>query len=52
MPSAVLVDDEFDLDIDSVVTLDIEDSTMITSVSLCTPGCTSPGTGSGCSYCC
>jgi gallidermin/nisin family lantibiotic len=24
----------------------------VTSISLCTPGCTSPGGGSNCSFCC
>lgn len=41
----------FDIDVDVKVE-QIPASTMITSVVVCTPGCTSPGGGSFCSYCC
>jgi gallidermin/nisin family lantibiotic len=43
--------DLFDLDLEvSLVKMDVHPA--ITSISLCTPGCTSPGGGSNCSFCC
>lgn len=43
--------DLFELDLDvSIEKLAV--NPMITSVSLCTPGCTSRGGGSNCSFCC
>lgn len=42
---------DFDLDAEiSVAVMSTEPA--ITSASICTPGCTSPGTGSFCSFCC
>lgn len=41
----------FDLDMDIQVEL-TPASPAITSKSLCTPGCTSAGGGSNCSFCC
>ncbi len=45
------VTDEFDLDLDVEIS-ELMSSPAITSVSLCTPGCTSAGGGSNCSFCC
>jgi gallidermin/nisin family lantibiotic len=43
--------DLFDLDLEvSVEKMNV--NPMWTSHSLCTPGCTSPGGGSNCSFCC
>ncbi|SDC53842.1 gallidermin/nisin family lantibiotic [Actinokineospora iranica] len=43
--------DLFDLDLEvGVDTMSVDPA--VTSVSLCTPGCTSPGGGSNCSFCC
>lgn len=40
-------------DLDAEITLSATNATpMITSKFICTPGCTSPGGGSFCSYCC
>ena len=47
----IAVDDLFDLDVDVNIEMTTA-SPMITSVSLCTPGCTSEGGGSQCSFCC
>lgn len=44
-------DDLFDLDAEVTVQTSAVTPT-ITSVSLCTPGCTSPNGGSFCSFCC
>lgn len=42
---------DFDLDAEiSVAVMSTEPA--ITSASICTPGCTSLGTGSFCSFCC
>jgi gallidermin/nisin family lantibiotic len=43
--------DILDLDIE-VGTEEAAAGPMVTSWSICTPGCTSPGGGSACSYCC
>jgi Gallidermin len=48
---SVSLDGLFDLDL-SVSTEDIVNTTEFRSWSLCTPGCTSPGGGSNCSWCC
>ncbi|GAA2978702.1 gallidermin/nisin family lantibiotic [Actinokineospora diospyrosa] len=43
--------DLFDLDLEvSVEQMSLTPA--ITSISLCTPGCTSAGGGSNCSFCC
>lgn len=43
--------DLFDLDLEvSLVKMDVHPA--VTSKFLCTPGCTSPGGGSMCSFCC
>ncbi|MFI5493480.1 gallidermin/nisin family lantibiotic [Actinoplanes sp. NPDC051859] len=47
----VTVDDLFDLDVDVNIEMTTA-SPMVTSWSLCTPGCTSEGGGSQCSFCC
>lgn len=39
-------------DLDAEITLAAGSTPMITSRFICTPGCTSPGGGSFCSYCC
>lgn len=44
-------ENDFDLDVDVAVQT-VAASTAITSRFVCTPGCTSPGGGSFCSYCC
>jgi gallidermin/nisin family lantibiotic len=44
-------ENNFDLDVDVAVQT-VAASTAITSKFVCTPGCTSPGGGSFCSYCC
>ncbi|MFB7178746.1 gallidermin/nisin family lantibiotic [Streptomyces sp. NPDC056257] len=41
----------FDLDLEIGVEKSIA-GPAITSISYCTPGCTSEGGGSGCSHCC
>ncbi|MEU9621691.1 MULTISPECIES: gallidermin/nisin family lantibiotic [unclassified Streptomyces] len=43
--------DLFDLDLEIGVERSVA-GPAITSVSYCTPGCTSEGGGSGCSHCC
>ncbi|MGW3991866.1 gallidermin/nisin family lantibiotic [Amycolatopsis sp. NPDC004772] len=43
--------DLFDLDLEVGVEK-MSVTPAITSISLCTPGCTSPGGGSNCSFCC
>lgn len=47
----ILDTDAFDLDLE-VSTQEMTVSPAITSHFFCTPGCTSPGGGSFCSYCC
>lgn len=49
--TAVVVEDPFDLDVE-VSTQEVSFSSTITSKFLCTGGCTSPGGGSFCSWCC
>jgi gallidermin/nisin family lantibiotic len=49
--AAVLDVDAFDLDLEVKVE-DVMASPAVTSWSICTPGCTSPGGGSNCSFCC
>ncbi|QXJ22484.1 hypothetical protein AGRA3207_003488 [Actinomadura graeca] len=44
-------DADFDLDIDSSV-ITVTTGPSVTSHAVCTPGCTSPGGGSFCSWCC
>ncbi len=47
------VDDADLFDLDAEITVgQITAGPAITSWSVCTPGCTSPNGGSGCSYCC
>ncbi|MEV7652236.1 gallidermin/nisin family lantibiotic [Kocuria marina] len=46
-----VMDIDLEIDIDAMPT-DADAQPMITSISLCTPGCTSPGGGSQCSWCC
>ncbi|MFJ1614803.1 gallidermin/nisin family lantibiotic [Streptomyces sp. NPDC088251] len=43
--------DLFDIDLEIGVERSVA-GPAITSVSYCTPGCTSEGGGSGCSHCC
>lgn len=43
--------DLFDLDLEMGVET-VAASPAVTSISLCTPGCTSAGGGSNCSFCC
>lgn len=43
--------DLFDLDLEIGVEQSVA-GPAVTSISVCTPGCTSEGGGSGCSYCC
>jgi lantibiotic bacteriocin len=43
--------DLFDLDLE-VGTEKMSITPAVTSILLCTPGCTSPGGGSNCSFCC
>ena len=45
-------DIEFDIDIDIMPTSADDSVPMLTSISLCTGGCTSAGGGSMCSWCC
>ncbi|MEW2505761.1 gallidermin/nisin family lantibiotic [Amycolatopsis sp. CA-161197] len=51
--TAAVIDDVdlFDLDLEVGVE-QMSVTPAITSISLCTPGCTSPGGGSNCSFCC
>jgi gallidermin/nisin family lantibiotic len=57
MPADILeakaaeTEDLLDLDL-SIGVEEITAGPAITSWSLCTPGCTSPGGGSNCSFCC
>lgn len=46
-----VMDIDLEIDIDAMPT-DADAQPMITSISLCTAGCTSPGGGSQCSWCC
>lgn len=46
-----IVDINLDVDVDDIP-MEMIDQVRLTSISLCTPGCTSPGGGSGCSWCC
>lgn len=48
--SAVGAENAYDLDAE--ITMAASNAPMITSRFICTPGCTSPGGGSFCSYCC
>jgi uncharacterized Fe-S cluster-containing MiaB family protein len=48
----MLTDREFDIDLAVETIPGAMDPKMITSVIFCTEGCTSPNTGSGCSFCC
>ncbi|MFD7643991.1 gallidermin/nisin family lantibiotic [Kitasatospora sp. NPDC059795] len=45
------IKDFFELDAQIEVETEIAGPN-VTSLSLCTPGCTSPNGGSACSYCC
>jgi gallidermin/nisin family lantibiotic len=57
MPTDILeirsaeTDDLLDLDL-SIGVEEISAGPAVTSWWLCTPGCTSPGGGSNCSFCC
>ncbi|ETK34053.1 gallidermin/nisin family lantibiotic [Microbispora sp. ATCC PTA-5024] len=57
MPADILetrtseTEDLLDLDL-SIGVEEITAGPAVTSWSLCTPGCTSPGGGSNCSFCC
>ncbi|MDQ1293728.1 MAG: Gallidermin [Actinomycetota bacterium] len=50
--SASAVANEFDIDLATESVSQDLPAKMITSVIFCTEGCTSPNTGSGCSFCC
>ena len=50
-PTVDVMDIDLAIDVEDLPVEQI-DQIRLTSISLCTPGCTSPNGGSGCSFCC